>query len=74
MALQVANSNQLCRGYTTQQLISSMTKMIHEDGGVAYATQNTNPSFAQSSSIAGSTWYYFMMKNLNPFQIYPLAH
>jgi hypothetical protein len=73
MALQVANSNQTCRGYSAQQLTSFMAKMIHSDGGVAYATQNTNTSFAQSSSVAGSTWYYFLLKGLNPFQIYSLA-
>ena len=72
MALQVANSSLSCKGRSAQNLISSMDKMVHADGGVAYATKNSNSNFAQSSSVAGTAWYYFLKKNFNPFQIYPL--
>lgn len=57
-----------CSGKGPEVYLESLAKMRSQDGGIAYATAAA-PDFTTSSSVAGSTWYYFAKKKINPFSI-----
>jgi GH15 family glucan-1,4-alpha-glucosidase len=58
-----------CKGVETSTLLENVTKMKKKDGGIAYATGTDNPDFTTSSSVAGTTWYYFAANGINPFKL-----
>jgi len=58
-----------CKGVETSTLLENVTKMKMKDGGIAYATSTDNPDFTTSSSVAGTTWYYFATNGINPFKL-----
>lgn len=62
------NSPFRCDGLGSEDLLLSVKKMTSKDGGIAYASADV-PDFTTSSSIAGSTWFYFAKKKINPFSI-----
>jgi hypothetical protein len=43
--------------------------MRRADGGIAYATETLNKDFTESSSVAGTAWLYFAIKDINPFGV-----
>jgi hypothetical protein len=58
-----------CGQLGPQALLNDIKKMRQEDGGIAYASSAQNPDFSTSSSVAGTTWYYFAANNINPFKV-----
>ncbi len=61
--------NFICRKLTSDDILQSVLKMKKNDGGVAYATKSTNTDFTTASSVAGTTWMYFALKGINPFDL-----
>lgn len=57
-----------CSGKSSEDFLVSLKKMMAQDGGIAYASADV-PDFTTSSSIAGSAWFYFAKKKINPFSI-----
>jgi hypothetical protein len=49
-------------------LEAQLKEMKNSDGGIAYATTSKNPDFTTASSVAGTTWTYFVIKDFNPFR------
>jgi hypothetical protein len=58
-----------CNGIETSTLLENVKKMKKKDGGIAYATSTDNPDFTTSSSVAGTSWYYFAANGINPFKL-----
>lgn len=58
-----------CQKTEAHGFLKNIKKMKKEDGGIAYATTTTNPDFTNSSSVAGTAWYYFAANNINPFDL-----
>ena len=58
-----------CNDHTSDEIVESIKKMKHKDGGIAYATSTPNPDFTTASSVAGTAWLYFALKDFNPFKI-----
>lgn len=57
-----------CEGKTAADFLESLKRMKQTDGGIAYATSGSDPDFTTSSSIAGSTWMFFALRGINPFE------
>ena len=58
-----------CQDISSQAFLENIKKMQKKDGGIAYATSSNNPDFTTSSSVAGTTWYYFAANSINPFKL-----
>ena len=58
-----------CHNNKTQDIIKSVMKMSKADGGIAYSTTTSNKDFTTASSVAGTTWMYFAMSGINPFEL-----
>ena len=58
-----------CGQHDPLAFLNGIKKMQQDDGGIAYASSNQNPDFSTSSSVAGTTWYYFASNNINPFKV-----
>jgi hypothetical protein len=57
-----------CSSKKDGDFLKEVKKMMTSDGGIAYASSAENPDFTTSSSVAGTTWFYFATNNINPFQ------
>lgn len=57
-----------CSGKSSDEFLTFLKKMTAIDGGIAYASAEV-PDFTTASSVAGSTWFYFAKKKINPFSI-----
>jgi hypothetical protein len=58
-----------CKKLTFDDILQSVLKMKKLDGGVAYATKSSNTDFTTASSVAGTTWMYFALMGINPFDL-----
>jgi hypothetical protein len=64
------NNQVKCKDLEVQTLLDNIKKMKQDDGGIAYATSDKNPDFNTASSVAGTAWYYFALKDINPFEFF----
>lgn len=58
-----------CSEFSPDDITDSVKSMKKEDGGIAYATSSGNGDFTTDSSVAGTAWMFFAVKNINPFEI-----
>jgi hypothetical protein len=57
-----------CGESSTKNLEADLKMLKNPDGGIAYATTSKNPDFTTLSSVAGTAWTYFLLKDFNPFR------
>lgn len=57
-----------CKDTNLKTIESDLKKLKNADGGIAYATSSKNPDFTTASSVAGTAWTYFVLKDFNPFR------
>lgn len=58
-----------CKDQSSTDLLQSVKKMKTTDRGIAYATKTSNKDFTDSSSAAGTAWFYFALNDFNPFDL-----
>lgn len=58
-----------CENISSESLLENIKLMKQKDGGIAYATSSENKDFTTDSSVAGTTWFYFASKEINPFRL-----
>ena len=58
-----------CKDQSSTDLLQSVKKMKTTDSGIAYATKTSKEDFTDSSSAAGTAWFYFALNNFNPFDL-----
>jgi hypothetical protein len=67
LAMKKTSPHFSCSSKQNTDFLKEVKKMMTSDGGIAYATSAENPDFTTSSSVAGTTWFYFAANNINPF-------
>ncbi|MDQ1835070.1 hypothetical protein [Massilia scottii] len=70
MAMRQGASTMTCQGNTADDILKSMNYMVDKLHGMPYATQNTNPDFTSSGSVAGTAWLYYANRGRNPYAHY----
>jgi hypothetical protein len=64
---QLSRKKVSCGELTSADFLEAVKRMQKEDGGIAYSTKTSNKDFTESSSVAGTAWLYFAIKDFNPF-------
>lgn len=70
MAMRQGASGMTCAGNTASDILESMNYMVDKLRNMPYATQNSNPDFTSSGSVAGTAWLYYANQGKNPYAHY----
>lgn len=70
MAMRQGAPAMTCAGNLPGDILESMNYMVDKLKNMPYATQNGNPDFTSSGSVAGTAWLYFANQNKNPYAHY----
>ena len=70
MAMRQGAPTMTCAGNLAGDILESMNYMVDKLKSMPYATQNGNPDFTSSGSVAGTAWLYFANQNKNPYAHY----
>lgn len=57
-----------CGDKRAEEYLEMIRKMKKPGNGIAYATAETS-DFTTSSSVAGTSWFYFALNDINPFDL-----
>jgi ribosomal protein L21E len=71
MAIKQGAPSMKCKGNSATNMFESLQAMRDPLKGMPYATASTNPDFSNSSSVAGTAWYYFALAGVNPYAFVP---
>ena len=55
---------------SSDQMLESLNYMVDKLGAMPYTTQNANPDFTSSGSVAGTAWLYYANQDKNPYAHY----
>lgn len=67
MAMRQGAPGMQCAGNSSDQMLESLNYMVDKLGAMPYATQNANPDFTSSGSVAGTAWLYYANQGRNPY-------
>lgn len=70
MAMKQGAPAMTCAGNAAADIQESMNYMVDKLHGMPYATQNVNPDFTSTGSVAGTAWLYFANQGKNPYARY----
>ena len=70
MAMRQGAPSMQCAGNSSDQMLESLNYMVDKLGAMPYATQNANPDFTSSGSVAGTAWLYYANQDKNPYAHY----
>lgn len=70
MAMRQGAPGMQCAGISSDQMLESLNYMVDKLGAMPYATQNANPDFTSSGSVAGTAWLYYANQGKNPYAHY----
>ena len=70
MAMRQGAPTMTCGGNLPGDILESMNYMVDKLHAMPYATQNSNPDFTSTGSVAGTAWLYFANQNNNPYAHY----
>jgi hypothetical protein len=70
MAMKQGAPTMTCSGNGAADIQESMNYMVDKLHGMPYATQNGNPDFTSTGSVAGTAWLYFVNQGKNPYARY----
>lgn len=70
MAMRQGAPTMTCAGNASGDILESLNYMVDKLHDMPYATQNTNPDFTSTGSVAGTAWQYFANQSKNPYARY----
>lgn len=70
MAMRQGLASMTCAGNSAADMLESLNYMTDKGRAMPYATQNSNPDFTSSGSVAGTAWQYFAVQQKNPYAHY----